>query len=421
MTREDFYRRYAEIVIKVGLNIQPNQELYIRAPVEAADFTPYVTAAAYRAGARYVHVDFRHQGVTKARILHAPESSLSYIPPGMVAERLRVGREGGASLAILGDDPMGMKDVPVPRRGQVMRAMAKATEEIKELQMKDYFPWCVISVPTEIWASRVFPDLQRDTALERLIDAVAVACRLDEENPVAAWQAHSTRLMKIAGWLTSAAFDRFIYSAPGTELTVGMPDDQNWIGTEGSSAGGTTFIANLPTDEVFSAPHRLRVDGIVRSTRPLILGGIDVGIVDLRIEKGRIIEARSEQSNDVLQQELDLDENARFLGEIALVSENAPIARLGTTFYDGLYDENAGCHLAFGAAYSNCISGGANMTPDARKEAGLNQSSQHADFTVGSTELSITAVREDGTEFPLMRNGRWTPETVEAANLSERS
>lgn len=204
-------------------------------------------------------------------------------------------------------------------------------------------------------------------------------------------------------------------------MTVGMPDNQTWIGTEGSSAEGTTFIANLPTDEVFCAPHRLRVDGKVRSTRPLILSGIDVGIVDLRIKEGRIVEARSEQHNDVLQQELDLDENARFLGEIALVSENAPIARLGTTFYDGLYDENAGCHFAFGAAYANCVSGGAKMSPEQRKLAGLNQSSQHADFTVGSTELSITAIKSDGTEFSLMRNGRWTPETMEAAGLTEQS
>ncbi|MFA7567720.1 MAG: aminopeptidase [Alkalispirochaeta sp.] len=417
MNQMNFFEQYAKVVTRVGLNIQPGQELYVRAPIETAEFVPFVAREAYRIGARYVHVEYRHQEVSRARIEDAPADSLTYVPPGALAERLRVAGDGGASLAILGDDPMGLSGVDPRRKGAVISALAEASRDIRELQMKDYFPWCVISVPNPVWAARVFPDLSAAAALERLYDAVAAACRLNAADPVEAWTDHSNRLTRLAAWLTERAFHRFIYSAPGTDLEITMPDGQTWIGTEGRSAGGVSFIANIPTDEVFCAPHRLKVNGTVRSTRPLVLSGTNVGKVDFVIRDGRIVEASCEGDRDVLEQELDLDEAARYLGEIAFVSEDAPIARLGTTFYDGLYDENAGCHLAFGAAYANCIAGGGEMDRAARMAAGLNQSNQHADFTVGSRELTITAVTAEGREFPFMQEGRWSPETEEAAGL----
>ncbi|MFW5690103.1 MAG: aminopeptidase [Spirochaetota bacterium] len=270
----------------------------------------------------------------------------------------------------------------------------------------------MISMPNPVWARAVFPDLAPEEALDRLFDAVGHACRLDVEDPVAAWREHSNRLMRLAAWLTEQAFDRFHYTASGTDLVVGMPADQHWVGTEGVSSQGITFIANLPTDEVFSAPDRRRVNGRVRSTRPLIQDGTNLGIVEFEVRDGRIVEARAEFEQEVLDQALDLDEGARFFGEIALVSEDAPIAELGTVFFDGLYDENAGCHLAFGNAYATCIEGGGEMTEDEREAAGLNSSQQHSDVTVGSAELTITAIRADGTGFPLMREGRWSDELV---------
>jgi aminopeptidase len=193
-----------------------------------------------------------------------------------------------------------------------------------------------------------------------------------------------------------------------------MPASQHWIGAESTSAAGITFIANLPTDEVFSAPDWRRVEGRVRSTRPLILHGTNVGNAEFVVRDGRIVEARAERDQATLNQELDLDEHARYFGEIAFVSEGAPIAELGTTFYDGLYDENAGCHLAFGNAYANCVAGGGELDEDARREAGLNSSEQHVDFTVGSSELTIIARRASGESFPLMAGGRWTSELVDA-------
>jgi aminopeptidase len=274
-----------------------------------------------------------------------------------------------------------------------------------------------VSAPTPVWASRVYPDLPESERLPRLIEAVAHACRLDTPDPVAAWRDHSARLMKTARFLTEQAFDRFHYEAPGTDFTVGMPANQYWIGTEGHASKGNRFIANIPTDETFSAPDWRRVEGTIRSTRPAIISGNNVGIVDLRVHGGKIVEARAERHTEVLESELDLDERARYFGEIALVAESAPVAQMKTVFYDGLYDENAGCHLAFGNAYPNCIKGGATMDTDALLEAGLNQSDQHFDFTIGSDQLSITAHAADGSAFPVMREGEWSPELLEGAGV----
>ncbi len=418
MTRAEFHERYAAVVAKVGLSIEQDQEVYVRAPIETAEFIPHFVRAAYRSGAKYVHVDYSDQAAVRARLEEASSDTLTYVPSAALAERVRVAKAGGASLAVLGDDPTGLAGVDPARRGPWSKALAEAAREIRELAMKDFFPWCVISIPNPVWARAVYPDLAADAALDRLYDAVAHACRLDADDPVAAWKEHSTRLMRLAAWLSDQSFDAFHYTAAKTDLVVGMPDGQHWIGTEGVSASGITFIANLPTDEVFSAPDWRRVDGTVRSTRPLILGGTNVGITEFTVAGGRIVGATCEREQAVLDQELDLDDRARFFGEIALVSEDAPIAELSTVFFDGLYDENAGCHLAFGNAYANCVDGGATMDESERLAAGLNQSNQHADVTIGSSDLSIVARRKDGSEFPLMERGRWTAQTEQAAGLA---
>lgn len=417
MDRSEFYERYAAVVASVGLSIQPGQEVAVRAPVETAEFVPHFVRAAYRRGARFVHVTYKHQAVMRARLEEAPEESLGYVPSAQVDELVRIARGGGASLAVLGEDPTGLAGVDAARRGLVNKAMAEASREYRELVMTDFLPWCVISMPNPVWAQAVYPGLASDAALDRLFEAVAHACRLDTPDPVAAWDAHSKRLMAIASWLTDEAFDAFHYESPGTDLTAGMPANHRWIATEGVSKNGITFIANLPTDEVFCAPDWRRVEGRVRSTRPLVLDGTDVGIAELVVRDGKIVDARCEREQEVLEQELDLDDRARYFGEIAFVSEDAPIAELKTTFFDGLYDENAGCHLAFGNAYANCVADGGELDHDGRLEAGLNVSDQHLDFTVGSGDLTLTGIRADGSRLAVMREGLWTPETLASAGV----
>jgi aminopeptidase len=418
MNRTQFYERYARVIVSVGLNVQENQEVVISAPVEAAEFVPTVVAECYRRGASLVQVFYRDQAVTRARLEHAREETLDLTPDAMIAERVRVGRSGGASLAIRGSDPFGLAGVDASRQGRLNRALASASSELRDLGMKDHFPWCLVSMPNTAWAKRVFPDHSEGEALSKLYEVVAEVCRLDTPDPVAAWKAHSRRLMSIAEWLTKQAFDEFDYRAPGTELTVGMPEHQRWIGTEGTSATGVRFIANMPTDEVFSAPDWRRVEGRVSSTRPLVLNGTPVGKVSFEVEGGRIIDATSEENQAVLEQELDLDDHARYFGEIAFVSEDAPIAKLNTTFFDGLYDENAGCHLAFGNAYATCLEGGEAMSREQRRAAGLNTSNQHQDVTVGSDQLTVVGRTKDGQEMSILEDGRWSEAVLEAAQGS---
>ncbi|MFP4376328.1 MAG: aminopeptidase [Spirochaetales bacterium] len=418
MNRTEFYERYARVVVSVGLNVQENQEVVISAPVEAVEFVPTVVAECYRRGASLVQVFYRDQAVTRARLEHAREDTLDLTPDAMIAERVRIGRSGGASLAIRGSDPFGLAGVDAARQGRMNRAMAAASSELRDLGMKDHFPWCLVSMPDTAWAKRVFPDRSEGDALDALYDVVAQVCRLDAPDPVAAWKAHSRRLTSIATWLTDQAFDEFIYHAPGTDLTVGMPQQQRWIGTEGTSANGVRFIANMPTDEVFSAPDWRRVEGRVSSTRPLVLNGTPVGKVTFEVEGGRIVEATSEENQAVLEQELDLDDRARYFGEIAFVSEEAPIAKLNTTFFDGLYDENAGCHLAFGNAYATCLQGGEEMSREDRRAAGLNTSSQHQDVTVGSDQLNIIGRSKNGEEVSVLERGRWSDAVLSAVDNS---
>lgn len=408
MDRTLFFSRYAEVIVSVGLNIQPGQELVIRAPVEAAELVPHLVRSAMSRGALGVVEHYRNQASTRAFLETAGEAALDWVAPGQIDERLRIAKRGGAALAILGDDPRGLEGVDDERSARSTRALGAATKPLRQLQMGDAFPWCVVSAPTPVWAQRVYPDLPSEEAQARLIDAVAVACRLNESDPVAAWNAHRARLMTTAAWLTGQAFDHLEYRAPGTELTVGLPRRHRWVGTDGHTPSGTPFVANLPTDEVFTAPDRTRAEGRFRTTRPMVYRGTVVRQVDFEVRDGRIVAAVASDHQSLVDSALDLDEHARRLGELALVVESAPVAQLQTTFFDGLYDENAGCHIAFGMAYSTCHQDGDSLDSDALVAAGLNQSMQHHDVTIGSDRLSVTAVADSGRRVPLIVDGEWS-------------
>ncbi len=403
-----FEEAYAEVIVRVGLDLSPGQELLIRAPVEARELVAAVTRIAYKAGAKCVSIDYRDSAVIRAHYDLVGDDYLTYLPPEFGAARNRIAEIGDATLSILGADPEAFAGVDSERMGIVNRAVSERMRPAMQRTMKDHHNWCVVSAPTAVWATRVYPELPGDQALERLKESVATACRLDHPDPVAAWKAHSERLGRIASYLTKRQFDRFEYKAPGTELSVGMPANHVFVGTEGRSSKGNLFIANLPTDETFSAPDWRRVEGTIQGTRPSIMSGTNVGHVSLAVRDGRIVDFRAEQNEEVVQSELDLDEQARYFGEIAFVAESSPIAKMQTVFYDGLYDENAGCHLAFGNAYSTCLKGGEGMSSDELLKAGLNQSQQHFDFTIGSAALNITAFASDGTSFPILSQGEWS-------------
>lgn len=408
MNQSDFDRAYAHLVVAAGVQLREGQELYVRIPVEAASFAGPLAEAAYRAGARFVHVEFRDQASARARLEHAREETLTFVPEALIGERTRVIREGGASIAILGDDPAALDGVAADRLGTVMKAIGAASDEFRSILMAHLSPWLVISYPTAAWARRVYPELPVADAVDRLRGDVAAVCRLNEADPVAAWLEHDRRMTHLADWLTARAFDRFEYRAPGTELTVGMPAGQRWEGGGSATPSGHRFMANMPTDEVFAAPHRDRVEGTIRSTRPLVHSGRNMGICSFVVRDGRIVEATSERDQSGLEEQLNIDDDARRFGEIALVSEDAPVAKAGRVFYDGLYDENAGCHLAFGRAYPTSLVDGRDLDDNALRERGLTVSRQHFDFIIGSSELDVVAIGDDGTRTPILEQGLWS-------------
>ena len=414
MTEEEYFTRYAEVVVAVGLNIQSGQELLIQAPVAGSEFVPYVAREAYRAGARHVTPIYTDGRVVRAKLEAAADAYVDYEPAALHNEAARIGKEGGAILILHGEDPNVMEGAPIDRRSRFLKAVGERAHAGRAERMRDAHPWAVVAVPTAAWAARVFPQLPADDALERLRTATAAACRLDHDDPVKAWNDHCAALEGLAAWLDTRQFERLEYSGPGIDLRVGLVQNHKWIGPATISGNGIRFVANMPTDEVFTAPHRLRVEGTLRSSRPIVYQGAYVGTVEMTVEAGRIIGARAEKNQSVLEDALDRDQNARFFGEVALVSEEAPVAKQALTFYDGLYDENAGCHLAFGAAYPTCLQGGEALSTEDRVAAGLNDSRQHLDFTIGSDELDVTAHDADGKSVPILVAGRWSEAALEA-------
>lgn len=414
LSREAYFQALARVTTAVGLNIQPGQELLIRSPIESAQAMPHLAREAYRLGAKHVEVYYFDLAVDRAKMEEVSSEHLAHTSNAVWQDFVRVGREGGATITVHGEDPEGLDGVDPARRSAVKRAVYHASAETRGMRMRDMHPWCVICIPTLPWARKVFPDLSDEAALEGLFESTARAALLDRPDPVAAWRDYAGRLARLARHLDKAQFDHFVYRGPGIDLTVGMSRKHRWMGATSTSDTGIAFIANIPTYEVFSAPDRLRVDGRFRSSRPLVYQGNDLGIVEFEVSGGRIVSARAEKADDTLQSELDLDENARYFGEISLVDEDSPIAREGLVFHDGLYDENAGCHLAFGAAYAHCLEGAAAMTDRERIAAGLNVSKQHLDVTIGSAELDVDAVAIDGTVTPIIRGGRFSEVMREA-------
>lgn len=420
MNRNEFFKRYAKVIATVGLAVHEGQEVVIRSLLETADFVPFVAAECYRRGASYVHTLYRDYRVARARLENANEETLTRTPAGFIAEQIRLARTGGAALTILGEDPAAMEGIDARRLGTVSKAMSAASRELRTLAMTTEFPWCGVSLPNLAWARKVYPGKPDDKALSQLFAAVATACRLDRDDPVSEWHSHIHGLRTIADWLTAQAFTRLEYRAPGTDFRVGLPRGHQWPGGSAVSAAGVSFVPNMPTEEVFTAPNRLEAEGSVTTTRPMILNGVNVGIGEFTLEGGKIVAARCERMQDVLERELDLDDGARYLGEVAFVTEDSPVAQLMTTFYDPIYDENAGCHLAFGAAYPLCIDAGVEMSPAELRSAGLNTSIQHFDFTVGSDELSVVAYGTNGDPVQIIDAGRWGRDVMNAISPSSR-
>ncbi len=399
--------KLAEVAVKVGLRLQEGQDLVMTAPLAALPLVRLITKHAYMAGAGIVTTFYADEETTLARYAHAPDESFDRASAWLYGGMAKAFEGGAARLAIAGDNPMllaGQDPAKVARANKANSIAYKpALEHISNFDIN----WNICSYPNPSWAKLVFPDLPIAEAVGRLAEAIFAASRVNEADPVAAWAAHNAELRKRSSWLNGERFSALHFTGPGTDLTVGLADGHEWHGGASTAKNGVTCNPNIPTEEVFTTPHALRVDGQVSSTKPLSHQGTLIDNIQVRFEGGRIVEAKASKGQEVLLKVLDTDEGARRLGEVALVPHSSPISASGILFYNTLFDENASCHIALGQCYSKCFLDGASLTPDQIKAQGGNSSLIHIDWMIGSDKVDIDGIRADGAKVPVMRKGEW--------------
>lgn len=405
MPTEADFARYAELAVKKGVNIQPGQQLEVRADISQAPLVRHVVKAAYAAGAKQVFVNWSDEETGKIRYFNAPADSFKEFPDWLKARFEQLAEEKTAFLSIVSDDPDALNGVESSRISDANRAAGQALAKWRQYVMSDNVSWSIIAGASEAWAQKVFPG--RDDAVAALWQAIFAATRMDQEDVVAAWDAHDQSLRSRAKLLTEKKYAKLHYKAPGTELTIGLPKKHVFLGGGGPNADGIDFIANMPTEEVFTLADKDSVEGHVSSTKPLSYSGNLIEEFTLWFEGGKVVKAEAKKGQAALDELLNMDEGARRIGEVALVPDDSPISNSGLLFYNTLFDENASCHLALGRAYSTCLEGGPSMSQEELAANGANDSMIHVDFMIGSAEMNIDGEREDGTREAIMRDGNW--------------
>jgi len=405
---------YGELAVRVALNLQPGQRLLILGPLanggtslEAAPLVRAITESAYKAGAELVETLWGDEALQLARFRYAPRESFeqfsSWFPDALTGHV----HAGHAVLSIYANDPDLLKNQPPELVGAVQKAVSRAVRPFREYVSRNGTNWSVIAAASTGWAARVFPDLPPAQQMDALWSAIAKLVRLDRPDPVAAWEQHLAALAARRDFLNERRYDALKYTGPGTNLRLGLASGHQWVSGRSRSQQGIAFAPNLPTEEVFTMPHKDRVDGTVRTTKPLSYGGTLIENFSMTFEGGRVVKATAERGEKVLRELLDTDAGAARLGEVALVPHDSPVAQSGLLFYNTLFDENAASHVALGSAYKFTIAGGEGMTDDQFEEAGGNRSATHVDFMIGSPDLDIDGVLADGRVEPLMRSGNW--------------
>lgn len=399
--------KLGEVAVKVGLRLQKGQDLLITAPMAALPLVRFITKHAYRAGAGLVTTFYSDEQSTLERYREADEASFDRAADWLYQGMAKAFEGGTARLAIAGDNPMLLSEQDPARVARAARANSAAYKPALEKISNFDINWNIVSFPNPSWAKLVFPNDPEAIAVAKLSKAIFAASRVDQDDPIAAWTDHNANLARRAGWLNDQRFAALHFTGPGTDLRVGLADGHEWHGGASTAKNGITCNPNIPTEEVFTTPHALRVEGHVSSTKPLSHQGTLIDDIRVRFEGGRIIEATASRGAEVLAKLLDTDEGARRLGEVAMVPHSSPISASGILFYNTLFDENASCHIALGQCYSKCFLDGANLSQDQIKAQGGNSSLIHVDWMIGSDKVDIDGVKEDGARVPVMRAGEW--------------
>ncbi|MCF6460226.1 aminopeptidase [Clostridium sp. Cult3] len=399
---------YAKLCVEVGINLQKGQPLVINAPVEGADFVRLVAKHAYALGAKEVHVNWNDEALIKMKYENAPMEVFENFPKWYADGLEEYAEEGAGFLSIYSQDPELLKEIDPKKIAANNRASSMALKDFRKYTMNDLNAWCVVSIPTQGWANRVFPEVSDEEAMKKLWQAIFMATRMDLEDPIKAWEEHLKNLEEKVNFLNEKKFKKLHYkSSNGTDLEVELPEGHIWAGGGGKNSKDVFFVANMPTEEVFTMPLKTGVNGIVHSTKPLNYGGNLIDNFKLTFENGKVVDFEAKQGYEVLKDLFSLDEGAKHLGEVALVPYDSPISNSNIIFLNTLFDENASCHFAFGKAYPTNIEGGENMTDEELEKAGVNDSLTHVDFMVGSKDLSIVGETKDGKRIQIFENGNW--------------
>lgn len=399
--------KYANLILKKGVNLQKNQPLFISAPIEGIEFVKILTKKAYELGAKEVHIEWEDDELTKLKYTYAADEVFERYPEWKKMMRESFAEEGAAFVSIYATDPDLLQDVDPNRVATATKASGAALKKFRDYVMNDKVTWTVVSIPAKGWAKKVFPNQASEEAVELLWKEIINIVRLDEEDPLAAWDKHNAMLEKAHQILNEKQYDKLIFTAPGTNLEVGLPKGHIWHGGAAVSENGTVFNPNLPTEEVYTVPHKYNVNGKVSSTKPLHYGGNIIDEFTLTFKDGKVVDYRAKRGEDVLKHLLETDDGAKRLGEVALVPDESPVSQSGLVFFNTLFDENASCHIALGKAYPTNLEGGAEMSLEELDKHGVNDSMIHVDFMIGSNEMDIDGVKADGTKEAVFRKGTW--------------
>ena len=399
--------RLAEVAVRIGLNLQPGQDLLLTAPSVALPLVRRIAEHAYKAGAGLVTPFLSDEEITLARYRFAPDDSFDRAAGWLYEGMSKAFAANTARLAIVGDNPMLLAGEDPAKVSRASKANSMAYQPALEKIVGFDINWNIISYPSPAWAKQMFPGDEEDVAVAKLADAIFAASRVDNDDAVASWKKHNAVLRERTEWLNGQRFSALQYSGPGTDLTIGLADGHEWQGGASTAKNGIICNPNIPTEEVFTTPHARRVSGHVVSSKPLSYQGSLIDNIAVRFEDGRIVDAKASRGAEVLNKVLDTDEGARRLGEVALVPHSSPISKSGLLFFNTLFDENAACHIALGQCYSKCFVDGGNLTPQQIAAQGGNKSLIHIDWMIGSDQTDIDGVHADGRVVPVFRKGEW--------------